>query len=87
MISNWRSQGYTVKLFYLRLPMVDMAIERVKQRVLVGGHNVPEDVVRRRFEAGLKNFEKLYKPIVDEWVLYDNAGEQPLVIEKGYNHE
>ena len=57
MISNWRSQGYTVKLFYLRLPMVDMAIERVKQRVLVGGHNVPEDVVRRRFEAGLKNFE------------------------------
>ena len=85
MILNWRDQGYVVKLFFLRLPIVDIAIERVKQRVLVGGHNVPEDVVRRRFEAGLKNFEELYKPIVDEWVLYDNSGEQPEVSDKGYN--
>jgi predicted ABC-type ATPase len=72
-------------LFFLSLPSEEMAIERVRQRVTVGGHNVPENVVRRRFQKGLINFEELYKSIVDEWVLYDNTGDQPVVIDEGYN--
>jgi predicted ABC-type ATPase len=67
----------------------ETAIERVAYRVSQGGHHVPDDVVRRRFEAGLRNFEALYKPIVDYWALYDNSldvGEQgkgPVLIEEG----
>ena len=47
-----------------------------------GGHNIPEPVIRRRFEAGLRNFEKLYKPAVDEWALYDNSASEPILIEE-----
>ncbi len=46
-----------------------MAIERVRLRVTQGGHNIPDDVVRRRFDAGLAQFEKTYKPIVNAWFL------------------
>jgi predicted ABC-type ATPase len=52
MIPRWQEQGYQVKLFFLRLPTPEMAIIRVKQRVLEGGHNVPEAVIRRRFHSG-----------------------------------
>ena len=57
-IPRWREQGYRVKLFFLRLPSPEMAIARVARRVLQGGHDVPETVIRRRFEAGLRNFEQ-----------------------------
>ena len=57
-----------VKLFFLRLMSPELAIARVRQRVRTGGHNVPESTIRRRFLAGLKNFETIYKPIVNEWI-------------------
>lgn len=83
LIAGWRAQGYIVKLFFLRLATPELAIARVRQRVREGGHNVPEPVIRRRFAAGLHNFENLYKPIVDEWALYDNSGGEPILIEEG----
>jgi predicted ABC-type ATPase len=61
-----------------------MAIARVRQRVAAGGHNVPEDVIRRRFHAGLRNFRQVYPPLVDEWVLYDNSGDEPVRLDEGY---
>ena len=76
-IPRWREQGYRVKLFFLRLPSPEMAIGRVAQRVLEGGHDVPEAVIRRRFEAGLRNFEQVYRDLVDGWILYDNSGVEP----------
>jgi len=82
-IPEWQSEGYRVKLYFLRLPDPEFAIARVKQRVKEGGHNVPEDVVRRRFKSGWSNFERLYKEIVDEWALYDNAGKQPVLLNEG----
>ena len=48
---------------------------------------MPEDVIRRRYFSGLKNFEMLYKAIVDEWVLIDNAGEWPVFIDEGERHD
>jgi len=86
-ILGWQKEGYTVKLYFLRLPDPEFAIARVKQRVKEGGHNVPEDVVRRRYHSGLSNFETLYKAIVDEWVLIDNAGEWPIFIDEGEKHD
>jgi predicted ABC-type ATPase len=80
LIPRWQGQGYQVKLFFLRLPTAEMAIARVKQRVREGGHDVPDAVIRRRFHAGWRNFETLYRDLADEWVLYDNSGEQPLVL-------
>lgn len=80
MIPQWRHAGYEVVLFFLQLPGEELALARVADRVAQGGHNIPEPVIRRRFQAGITNFHTLYKPLVDAWRLYDNAGEQPLLI-------
>lgn len=83
MISQWRRKGYKIKLVFLYLPDVTTAIERVKNRVRQGGHNVPEQTIRRRYEKGWHNFQHLYKQLVDAWVLYDNSGEKPRLIDEG----
>ncbi len=82
-IPEWRKKGYAIKLFFLRLASPELAIARVRQRVKAGGHNVPEETIRRRFKAGIHNLEELYKPIVDEWVVYDNSSGMPILIAEG----
>ena len=82
-IRAWKALGYHVSLFFLGLPSVDLAIARVAERVRQGGHDIPEGVIRRRFEAGRRNFETHYRAAVDAWALYDNAGEEPVLIEWG----
>ena len=82
LIPEWQTLGYAVKLLFLALPSVEMAVSRVAARVQQGGHPIPEPVIRRRFEAGRANFEILYKPLVDAWALYDNSGMRPLLIEE-----
>ena len=82
-IREWRAAGYHVKLFYLLLPSPEMAIARVAERVRQGGHHVPDATVRRRFEAGWRNFERVYRDAVDTWVLYNNAGREPKLIDWG----
>jgi predicted ABC-type ATPase len=84
-IPGWRAQGYRVTLYFLSLPTVEIALSRVAERVRQGGHDVAEDVVRRRFVSGCENFETLYKPIVDKWLLYDNSGQEPVLLESGLN--
>jgi predicted ABC-type ATPase len=64
------------------LPDVKVAIARVAQRVRQGGHDIPEDVIRRRFAAGLRNL-KMYQSEVDAWATFDNVGEEPILIEWG----
>jgi len=81
MIPVWRSSGYAVKLIFLSLPDVEIAIERVATRVIQGGHNVPEEVIRRRFAHGIANFER-YKLLVDGWQLYDNSGAPPVLLDE-----
>lgn len=87
LIPQWQAEGYIVKLFFLQLPSPEMAIARVRQRVAAGGHNVPEDVIRRRFDTGLRNFNQVYKPLVDEWILYDNSSDEPVRMDEGTNRE
>lgn len=84
-IREWRKLGYHISLFFLMLPSAEMAIARVAERVRQGGHSIPENVIRRRFAAGKLNFEKYYSAQVDAWVLYDNSGAEPLMIEWGEN--
>ena len=82
-IAAWRAQGYQVSLMFLSLPNAETAIERVASRVRQGGHHVPQDVIRRRYAAGLKNFHQHYKGAVDDWVLYDNTDPEPVALEWG----
>jgi len=82
-IPIWRMEGYTVKLIFLQLASPDLAIARVLQRVKEGGHNVPEETIRRRFASGLLNLKEIYKSIVDEWVVYDNSANIPILVEEG----
>jgi predicted ABC-type ATPase len=84
-ITQWRAQGYHVGLYFLALPSAEAAIARVAERVLQGGHDIPEPVIRRRFAAGLRNFERYYRDRVDAWALYDNSGSAPILLEWGEN--
>ena len=72
MIPRWQELGYWVKLYYLRLPSPETAIERVRQRVEMGGHHVPDDIIRRRFHASWRNFQNLYRYLVDEWEISES---------------
>ena len=82
-IKQWRALGYRVSLFFLSLPNAETAIARVASRVRQGGHDIPEAIIRRRFVAGLKNFQSHYKLAVDDWALYDNSGAEPVMLEWG----
>jgi predicted ABC-type ATPase len=77
--------GYRAKLFFLCLASPELAIARVRQRVQTGGHDVPESVIRHRFQAGWLYFSGLYRQIVDEWPFYDNSGPIPQLLEEGVN--
>ncbi len=79
-ISKWRALGYHVSLYFLALPTADLALKRVRERVIQGGHNIPEDVIRRRFVSGLANFELHYRFAVNAWAYFDNAGNEPIMI-------
>lgn len=83
VIPQWQAMGYWVRLFYLRLPSPEMAVARVKLRVMERGHDVPEPVIRRRFHSSWYNFQTIYRDLVDEWDLYDNTGRTPLRIAGG----
>jgi predicted ABC-type ATPase len=84
-IQQWQETGYRIKLIFLSLPDVEIAVERVRIRVAQGGHDVEESVIRRRFDKGWNNFHNIYKRLVDAWVLYDNSGESPQLIDAGEN--
>ena len=85
LIPRWREAGYHVKLIFLSLPTADLAVARVAARAAQGGHNVPEEVIRRRFDAGLRNFEDLYRTLVNTWAVYENSGPTPVPIASGDN--
>ncbi len=77
--------GYNVKLIFLSLPNPELAIARVTARAARGGHDVAEDIIRRRFGAGLRNFANVYRALVDSWIVYDNSGPTPRLLASGDN--
>lgn len=70
-ITYWQSLGYHVSLIFPTLPDAQTAIARVTTRVSQGGHHIPDDVIIRRFHAGLANLPR-YIALVDQWAVYDN---------------
>lgn len=72
-IKKAQEEGYFVTLLYFWLDSPELAIRRVEDRVRSGGHNVPEEVIRRRYKAGARNLFVLYTPICDYWIVVDNS--------------
>lgn len=77
LFQKLREQGYRLHLFFLWVPGPDLVLRRIRERVRSGGHSVPEEVVRRRFYRGLRNFFQLYAPVMDTWLIFDNSGNAP----------
>jgi predicted ABC-type ATPase len=71
-IPTWRQQGYHVTLFYLRLRSVADSLDRVRRRVQAGGHDIPKEIIERRFGKSQNYFERIYKPIVDVWYEWES---------------
>ena len=83
-IQKAKLHGYEVTLVYFWLDSVELATSRVRTRVLEGGHNIPEDVIKRRYFSGAKNLFKLYIPICDYWMIFDNSASPTELIAEGY---
>jgi len=83
-IERLQREGYRFDLYFFWLPSVEMAIQRVALRVLSGGHDIPEPVIRRRYDAGLNNFFSLHQRLANLWRIYDNTQPaEPSLVAKG----
>ncbi len=81
-LAAWKEQGYRIEVVYLRLKSPQLALRRIAARVRQGGHDVPRTDVFRRFERGWEHFVHTYRPLADEWAVYDNSGESPQLLER-----
>lgn len=84
IITRAQKEGYSVTVLYFWLNTPDLAVARVRARVAAGGHNVPEDVIRRRYRTGLQYFFEDYMPLVDQWILADNSEIPFRIIAQGW---
>lgn len=73
LVKRAQRQGYRVNLLYFWLSSPELAMKRVAERVSKGGHDIPEEIIRRRYTAGINNLFKLFVPVVDYWAVYDNS--------------
>ena len=80
LLRKLKAEGYDIHFFFLWLKSVDLALSRVKERVSRGGHDVPEPVIRRRFDRSMENFLLPYRPLAEVWTLFDNPGKTPKMI-------
>lgn len=83
IINEAHKRGYVVTILYLWIQSPEMAIQRVRDRVASGGHNIPEAVLRRRYSTGLKYLFEMYMPICDRWMIADNSSSTFMLIAEG----
>lgn len=79
LIQHAKTLGYQIELHYLWIPSPELAICRIRQRVKMGGHAIPDDDVKRRFSRSLDHFLNLYAPLADRWTFQDNT-QQPAAL-------
>jgi predicted ABC-type ATPase len=82
LLREMKEEGYKIHLFFLWIRSSELALKRVKERVSMGGHDVPAQTILRRFNRGINNLFHLYRPLLDSWMLFDNSGHLPMVIAK-----
>ena len=81
-LKAWKADGSVIEIAYLRLKSPRLALRRIAVRVRQGGHNVPRSDVLRRYVRGWDNFQRIYRPLADEWAIYDNSDISPTLIER-----
>lgn len=77
LIDDAKNAGYAISILFVFLDSADSCVERVKQRVMLGGHDVPELDIRRRFGRAIANFWNIYRGLADFWLLVYNSGVKP----------
>lgn len=85
LVAKAQANGYSVKLLFFWLNSTKLAVRRVAQRVKEGGHNIPENVIKRRYKAGIRNLFKIYIPCVDNWLIADNSSVPRTLVAEGGN--
>lgn len=83
LVERAKATGYQIIVLFFWLPSPQMAEQRVASRVAAGGHNIPKDVIYRRYWAGLRNLFEIFAPIVDLWSLYDNSYNATPIVKNG----
>jgi predicted ABC-type ATPase len=83
LVEEVQGKGYVVILLYFWLKNVELAKDRVESRVKLGGHNIPEDVIERRYSIGVKNLKTIFIGLVDEWIVFDNSYNKQELIAEG----
>ena len=86
-LRNCQTTGYTINLIYFWLRTPELARQRVRRRVESGGHNIPDEIIRRRYERGRRNLIDLYLPLCNRWIIYDNSSSSPIVIAASLNNQ
>lgn len=83
-LAGLKESGYEVHIVFLWLPTVELAIRRVSDRVRRGGHGIPEETIRRRYNSGLRNFFGPYRALASTWRFYDNSSSKsPVLLARG----
>ena len=82
LVKRAKDAGYTVTLLFFWLPSPEMAEQRVASRVASGGHDIPKDVIHRRYWLGLRNLFEIFTPIVDYWSMYDNGRQAKPIVDR-----
>lgn len=83
LVERAHARGFKVQLLFFWLPAPEFALQRVAQRVQEGGHNIPSEVVIRRYVSGIKNLFNIYIDIVDEWMIVENLHSPRILIADG----
>ena len=83
MVRKAQAQGYFVTVLYFWLSSPDMAVARVAARVAAGGHDIPEETIRRRYRVGLQYLFHDYMPVCDKWMLADNSSPPFVLVAEG----
>lgn len=83
LIHQAKKEGYKTTIIFFWLKSPELAIQRVSKRVSLGGHNIPSNVIIRRYSRGISNLLKVFINLCDVWMLYDNSDLAPILIAKG----
>lgn len=83
LVMRAQRQGYRVNLLYFWLSSPELAMKRVAERVSKGGHDIPEEIIRRRYTAGINNLFKLFLSVVDYWAIFDNSATPRRIVATG----
>ncbi len=83
-LTRCKGQGYRVRIIYIALPSAELAVNRVALRVKLGGHDIPQADVERRFQRSLRNLFDLYLPLADRWTVLDNASGLLTPVARGF---